>query len=212
MWVWNRTRYAIKPTVAFNPMERESGKPGFGLPYLRYPDPQPQVVNYWTEGSGGSAVNDQNFDRGLLDPSSSDYVHGDRRPRVTSTGMAWFRVYRSGPARFIITCGAGGSLGFRAWNDMNRDEKLQFGDDANFWGDLRNQESLMWYEVEWSPAVGGATYQCIDNEQRPDHYQWRPFNPVHENYPGGHQSQPHARNMVGTFRYIQRLRHEPTTW
>jgi hypothetical protein len=212
MWVWNRTRYAIKSTVAFNPMERDPSKPDFGMPYLRHPDPQPEVVNYWTENSDGSGVNDQNFDRGIVDPSSSDYIHGDPRPRASSLGLAWFRVLRTGPARFIITCGAGGSQGFRRWSDMNLLQQQEFSGDEGLWLSLRNQEILMWYEVEWSPAVGGATYQCIDNEQRPDHYQWRPFNPVHENYPGGHQSQTHARNMVGTFRYIQRLRTEPTEW
>jgi hypothetical protein len=170
------------------------------------------VVNNWTQSGGGSAVNDLNFDHGLLTPSTNDYVHGDPRPRTNSTGMSWFRVYRSGPARFIITCGAGGTLGFRRWTDMTASDQQQFGGDNRFWQSLRSQEIICWYEVEWSPAVGGATYQCLDNEQRPDHYQWRPFNPVHESYPNGHQSQTHARNMVGTFRYIQRLRNEPTIW
>jgi len=211
MWVWNRTPYAIAADAVFNPIEREPTSPDFAMPYLRHPDPQPVVVNYWTPGGAGSAVNDQNFDRGLIDPTS-DYVHGDPQPRMNSTAMAWFRVHRSGPARFIITCGAGATQGFRRWTDMSLTDRQQFGNDESLWHDLRNQEVIMWYEVEWSPAVGGATYQCIDNEQRPDHYQWRPFNPVHENYPGGHQSQTHARNMVGTFRYIQRLRHEPGAW
>ena len=211
MWVWARTPYAIKSDAVFNPIERKPTHPDFSMPYLRYPDPQPVVVNYWTPGGAGSTVNDQNFDRGIIDPSSSDHAHGDSRRRTNSTAMAWFRVHRSGPARFVITCGAGATEGFRRWTDMTLSERQQFGEES-LWNDLRNQEVIMWYEVEWSPAVGGATYQCIDNEQRPDHYQWRPFNPVHENYPGGHQSQTHARNMVGTFRYIQRLRHEPAAW
>jgi hypothetical protein len=214
MWVWKRTRYAIEPTVAFNPMERDPGKPGFGMPYLRHPDPQPQVVNHWSEGGDGSSVNDQNFDRGVVDPSANDHVHGDPRPRVTSLGLSWFRVRRTGPARFVITCGAGGTQGFRRWSDLDAAAKQEFGGEQgeSLWLSLRSQEILLWFEVEWSPAVGGATYQCIDNEQAPDHYQWRPFNPVHENYPNGHQSQTHARNLVGTFRYIQRLRHEPAEW
>jgi hypothetical protein len=209
MWVWTRAPYAIDASAVFNPIERDSTRPDFAMPYLRYPDPQPVVVNYWTPGGAGSAVNDENFDRGPHDPTS-DFVHGDPRPRVNSIGLGWFRVRRIGPARFIITCGAGATQGFRRWSDMSATDRAQFGNDDRLWHDLRNQEVIMWYEVEWSPAVGGATYQCIDNEQKPDHYQWRPFNPVHENYPGGHQSQTHARNMVGTFRYIQRLRNEPT--
>ena len=208
MWVWARTPYAIKANAVFNPINSKPADPDFAMPYLRHPDPQPMAVNGWIPG--GSAVNDLNFDRGVGDPS--DYVHGDSRPRANSTGMAWFRVHRSGPARFVITCGAGATMGFRRWTDMTLSERQQFNNNEPMWLDLRNQETIMWYEVEWSPAVGGATYQCIDNEQFPDHYQWRPFNPVHENYPGGHQSQTHARNMVGTFRYIQRLRFEPLNW
>jgi hypothetical protein len=212
MWVWRRPPYAIKADAVFNPIERDPTRPDFAMPYLRHPDPQPVVVNYWTPGGDGSSVRDSNFDRGPLDPSSSDFVHGDPQPRLNSIGLAWFRVYRSGPARFIITCGAGGTEGFRRWSDLSPDDRQRFGNDASLWLSLRSQEVIMWYEVEWSPAVGGATYQCIDNEQSPDHYQWRPFNPVHENYPGGHQSQTHARNLVGTFRYLQRLRHEPMEW
>ena len=42
MYVWKQTRYAIKPILAFNPINHdESNHSEFGRPYLRYPDPQP---------------------------------------------------------------------------------------------------------------------------------------------------------------------------
>jgi hypothetical protein len=209
MYVWERPPCAVALTHAHNPMQTDPTRADFGLPYLRYPDPQPVVSNGWMKNGNAGAVHANFFGDPTQQVSSkkNEYLFGDATPRMNSVGLSWFRVYRKGPATFIVTCGAGGTAGHRAWNIMTTNEKAAFGNDDNLWSNLRAQEILMWFEAEWSPAVGGATYQCIDNEQRPDHYQWRPFNTTHES-----QSQTHARNMVGTFRYIQRLRYEPDDW
>lgn len=209
MFMWERPPCAVQLTNSYNPMPQDSSHADFGLPYLRYPDPQPIINNAWEKNGPPSNVNDSNFGNPTLRTSTNldTYLHGDPRPRTNSLGMSWFRVYRKGPATFIITCGAGGSGGHRSWATMSVDDKEPFGGDQTLWENLRAEEIIMWFEAEWNPAVGGATYQCIDNEQHPDHYQWRPFNTTHEG-----QSQPHARNMVGTFRYIQRLRDEPDNW
>jgi hypothetical protein len=212
MFVWKRTRFAISPNAVCNPINTKSGASDFGLPLLRYPDPQPAVDNGWTPGSERISAN--LFDDGSQGSSRADYLHGDPTPRPNSTGLSWFRLMRIGPARFLITVGAGSTLGFRSWKEVVAAGALMeqyFGDPSTF-EVFRNEELRMWYLVEWSPAVAGATYQCIDNEQAPDHYQWRPFNPSHEWYPNGHQSQPHARNMVGTIRWSQKLLNEPPSW
>jgi hypothetical protein len=211
MFVRERPPYAVALTNAYNPISTNATQPDFGLPYLRYPDPQPVVLNNWIKTSGGAAVNAGKFGDPTkrYDDNKDLYLFGDPRPRSNSIGLGWFRIYRKPPggATFIITCGSGSSGGHREWNDMSTIEQQEFGGDGAMWASLRAAEVLMWFEAEWSPAVGGATYQCIDNEQHPDHYQWRPFNTTHEA-----QSQTHARNMVGTFRYIQRLRFEPDQW
>jgi hypothetical protein len=214
MWVWTRTRYAVQLTAAYNPIANQASASDYGMPYLRHPDPQPVVANGWP-----GAVSAATFDDGVGGATRHDFVHGDPAPRPGSQDLAWFRVLRTGAARFTVTCGAGGTRGFRSWQEVQQAESSGelpgataiFGS-REFFQQQYDDETRLWYLVEWSPAVGGATYQCIDNEQRPDHYQWRPFNPVHENYPSGHQSQPHARNMVGTIRWVQRLRNEPAAW
>lgn len=203
MQVWKRPPFALSQRVVFNPIQSNPASADFGMPYLRHRDPQP----YIDPAVAGTPA------------AFADWERGDETVRTGSAGQAWFRVRRTGPARFTVTCGAGATRGFASWNEIETEDRsgrepgaIQSFGDRGLFEALLTQEIRLWYEVEWSPAVGGATYQCVDNEQGPDHYQWRPFNPVHEWYPGGHQSQPHARNMVGTIRWIQRLRHQPAVW
>ena len=212
MFVWKRTRFAISQAAVYNPIATADGARDFGLPLLRNPDPQPAVSNGWNPGS--VRIDASLFDDGSQGSSRADYAHGDPTPRTNSTALAWFRLMRIGPARFLVTVGAGATLGFRSWPEVvaaGAAMEQYFGDPATF-AAFQADEVRMWFLVEWSPAVAGATYQCIDNEQAPDHYQWRPFNPSHEWYPNGHQSQPHARNMVGTIRWSQKLLIEPPAW
>jgi hypothetical protein len=56
---------------------------------------------------------------------------------------------------FIITCGAGGSQGFRDWDEVVSTYP-SVGDrpfDEMTFEQLRATERLLWYRVEWSPAV-----------------------------------------------------------
>jgi hypothetical protein len=209
MFVWRRTRFAISPATVCNAIDTTPGNTDFGLPLLRNPDPQPEVSNGWATGTVNAARFD---DPAYATNNYDDYVHGDPLPRSNSTAMSWFRVVRIGPARFVITCGAGGTLGYQSWTDVQNDHATALFATQDFFNDLSYAETRSWYMVEWSPAISGVTYQCIDNEQQPDHYQWRPFNAIHENFPWGWQSQPHARNMVGTMRWIQKLFVQPPVW
>lgn len=203
MHLWNRPPCATSQRIVFNPIQTDDRNPEFGIPYLKKCDPQSSL-----------------HPRVSVSPAEFDqWLKGKEGPLTGIADQAWFRVCRTGPARFTVTCGAGETRGFASWQEVVAEDSsgrepgaIQSFGDSGMFELLRAHEIRLWYEVEWSPSVGGATYQCVDNEQGPDHYQWRPFNPVHENYPGGHQSQPHARNMVGTIRWIQRLRHQPAIW
>jgi hypothetical protein len=208
MFVWNRTRFSISPTTVYNPIDTSAANGDFGLPLLRNPDPQPVVDNGWSAGSVSATL----FNDPQYQANNDDYLHGNPVPRGTSLGLSWFRVARIGPARFVVTCGAGGTLGYQSWIDVQNDNAAaQFGS-QDFFNVLQNDEIRMWYMVEWSPAVTAPIYQVMDNEQVPDHYQWRPFNATHELYPWGAQSQPLGRNMAGTFRWIQKLMTQPPIW
>jgi hypothetical protein len=104
MHVMERPPYAIQMTATYNPVDTDTTKPVWGMPYLRNPDPQPAISNQWP-----GTVTDANF---------AAFAQGDRRPRRQSQGLSWFRVHRERPSVFVITCGAGASLGFKHWGEV----------------------------------------------------------------------------------------------
>ncbi len=73
------------------------------------------------------------------------------------------------------------------------------------------QEARLWYRIEWSSAVKDASYHDIQNEYPffglKDHYALWPMNSS-----DSHQCEAHTRGMVGTMRWVQRLRAEPARW
>ncbi len=147
------------------------------------------------------------------------YAAGDRRPLPSGQTGAWFRVLRDGPATFVVTCGCGGTMGFRLqdWSGgahaMSAADKALFADDLDTFRELEAQEVRLWYRVEWSPNVAAADYQCIENNLGGDHYVEWPINASAMNADTGTmRSQPHPANMVGTIRWVQRLVNEPTYW
>lgn len=220
MYVMKRPPYAIQPTVAPNvirttasPDPVDVGHPEFGMPYLKYPDPQPAVDNGWTRPDG-TLVNAARF---------NDWEQGDKDPRLNSTGMAWFRVWRESGATFVVTCGAGATRGFRSWSEMTPDERAEFGNDPGLFATVQANEIRLWYRVEWSAAVMGMDYHMLDHSlgRDRDHYMVWPINASHSEsrahrlYGGGgheYRTQTHARSMAGTIRWVQRLVTEPTHW
>lgn len=187
MYVMRRPPYAIRLTAAYNPIDTTPGSPDYGLPYLRNPDPQP-VSATW-----------------------NDFATGDATPAASSVDQSWFRVCRISGARFIVTCGAGGTRGWRDWSELNSvggpAARAQFNDDSAFFDSLLQSEVRLWYEVEWSAAVNDPSYMVMHQDIRPDHFYWKPFNVTHEA-----RSQPSARNFAGTIRWIERLDSPPATW
>jgi hypothetical protein len=185
MHVLERPPYAASLTVAYNPINTVTSDPDFGMPYLRNPEPLP-AVNTWMA-----------------------YETGDRRPRATSTAMSWFRVYRDGPATFVVTCGGGATMGFRDWPEVvAQGEQAQFYFDQDVFQDALAAEIRLWYRIEWSPSVPAPDHHLIDNEVHDDreHYQSWPVN-ASEVAPGAgsQRSVPHQKNALGTIRWVQRL-------
>lgn len=191
MQVLERPPFAIRLNATPNAMVSDEADPDFGRPYLKNPDPQPQGE------------------------TNADYLSSDRRVRQSSANRSWFRVYREGPATFIITCGAGGTQGFRDWDEVQGAGAAvvaEFGD-VTFFNNMRSQETRFWYRVEWSPAIATADVHNIKNawnQTNEDHYVSYPMNTSNSQI--NPRSQAQCRNLGGTFSYIQRLQKPPTWW
>ncbi len=210
MYVRERPPYAIRLDAVYNPIAASG--PDEGLPWLINPDPQPQASNRWNGGNHtvNPTVNDW-----------YDYKNGDPRPRIRTMNRAWFRLWRDGPATFVVTCGAGGTLGYRLkdWNvndpvtGLPMVDHALFGNDYETFRDLDAHEIRFWYRVEWSAAVLALDYHNLDHELGidRDHYMSWPPNASHT-WRHSRRTQMHAKNMVGTISWVQRLVTEPTNW
>ncbi|HYE04960.1 MAG TPA: hypothetical protein VEL07_05485 [Planctomycetota bacterium] len=184
-FVMRRPPFAISPRTALNPVLLDPARPWSEILGLTAFDPQPAVAR------------------------EDDFEAGDRASRPGTSGRAWFRCWRmpatspDGPhATFIVTCGAGATLGWRRFADA---PPGTFPDQAAF-DALRGAETILWYEVAWSAAVGaGVTnhYWVVGEDQRgwrlnaigsPRQHSWR---------------RPHSRQFGGTFASIRRLAGEP---
>jgi hypothetical protein len=204
MQVMERPPFAIRSTMVANPID-------------------PDETKTWRD-----RISYKNSDpRAVRDDDWAEFARGDRRPRSMSTALAWFRIYRkpivdvvssdaddpgvrrSSPAVFVISCGAGASHGFRDWAEVvAAGEQDRFGSEPDFTA-LRADETILWYEAEWNPAVS----QNIEFHYRysglamPGTYEWEDINRA-----GGHNSW--TQQFGGTFLYIRRLDQDqrPTIW
>lgn len=191
MHVLERPPFAIRLDATPNAMVTDEADPAFGRPYLKNPDPQ------------------------SLADTRAEFMSADRRIRQSSIDRAWFRVYREAPATFIITCGSGGTRGFRDWAEVQgagAAAVAEFGDET-FFNTVRNQEIRLWYRVQWSAAIATGEVHNIKNawnSGNEDHYVSYPMNTSNSTINPRSQAQP--RNLGGTFSYVQRLRVPPTWW
>jgi hypothetical protein len=185
---WERPPYAIASTVAPNAISTDRTSPDFGRPYLRNRDPMPLARDWDAFASGNPA------------------------PVAQSAGMAWFRCYRESAARFIVTCGAGASEGWKDWSEVPPGERARFQDDPALFAEIVAQERRMWYRVEWSAAVVADNYHSIDYHVNSigEHYYLIAVNGVYGN--GDGRSQMRAPNPVGTIRWVERLPEPPAAW
>ncbi len=207
-----RPPYAIAPVAAPNPIAISGTYRG--LPYVRNPDPIP--ANH-PVAAGQPAV-------ALSAAEWADYVRGDPTPMQTANEPTWFRVFREGRppapatpppsatygASFVVTCGCGGTMGWKTWQEIPSAEQSRFNNDPAYWQSLRDAESILWYRIEWSASVATPDYYTINNDfvfPNSDHYFASSMNAT-----TGIRSQPHNVNMTGTIRYVQRLMQEPDYW
>jgi len=205
MYVETQPPFADRLNATYNPIDTDPTKPDFGMPYMRNPDPQP-VASSW-----------------------ATYVTGDPTPVQNSLNLAWFRVYRDGPATFIVTCGAGPSLGFRTWAEMSSSDHDTFGNNQALFDEAVTQDYFTWYRVEWSASVQDEEYhQNVQLRWERDNYVKNVFDlsqsPLnnHTLDAGGSWNDgntgrwgwghTHNRNFVGTIKWIQRLKDPPTQW
>ncbi len=202
---WNRPPYAISPDVAPNAIENDPAKPLFGLPLLRKPDPQPAVTTSYAE-----------------------FAAGDPRLVPGSAGRGWFRLYRDGPATFVVTVGSGATQGFSTWNEV-----VALGQTGAFVGGeatfeaLLSEEARLWYRIEWSPGIGVFLDQStpsqgqMDRSVFVDHHDWYTHGRSlgHDIFVGTEMMRTSivkawstSTNQGGTIQWIQRLRAPPEVW
>lgn len=212
--------YAIRPTMAYNPISFASSPsdPDYGVPLLRHPDPQPvgdeTTGNGWRPTTSGAAS-------GVTARNHLVWSRGDERVRQTTAGKAWFRVRRESPAVFLLTCGAGGTEGFRSWAEVERAGEAQRFGDRTFYEHVRASEMRLWYRIEWSAAITEAIDRTILFEraswnkpfaQGHPHYLTTPPNSTFVPLQESGMTQNWLKNPVGTVRWVSRLAHEPGEW
>ena len=157
---------------------------------------------------------------------------GDARPRPGSMARAWFRANRQDADRFILTCGGGGSQGWRDWREIRgAGAEDEFNGDRAWFEQARAQEVVLWYLVQWSPAIGTSELHnphpvlWVDGDhprRSPagtyigDHHVMFPMNTSQSrDIEGGWypmRTLTHSKNMVGTIRWVQRLTKPPSRW
>ena len=194
MYVRKKPPYATALTVCYNPINTNAASQvnnDYLMPYLRNPDPRPLTNQTWNQ-----------------------FVVGDPTPVTQTNSKAWFRVLREGPSTFLITCGAGGTQGFHNYDEaVNQGMAGQFNNDRGFFGNLATQEIRLWYRVEWSASSAEGTYHWQNHHTQQDtdsYFQWAVNASSTHTY--GNRSPSGDKNMGGTFRWIMRLRNEPTNW
>jgi len=195
---WTRPPYAISPDAAPNAIENDPTKPLFGLALMRKPDPQPAVTTAY-----------------------ADFAAGDPRLVPGTAGRGWFRLFRDGPATFVITVGSGATQGFKTWSEVEAlgQNSAFVGGEAAFEA-LRSEEVRLWYRIEWSPGISvfidgsTPTQGQFDRSVFVDHHDWY----THIRTSRGEiltsivKPWSTSANQAGTIQWIQRLRAPPEVW
>ncbi len=192
MHTWRRPPWAVSVADP-NPINTDAIASDYGMPYLRNMDPM-------VPGTAPGAASTMS----TLVPSYNDWRSGDDTPLPDSVGLGWFRLYRDGPATFVVTCGGGATYGYKDWNDVDATSRVRFfGDSKAIFDAEYANEVRLWYRIEWSPAInlgltvgGGAEGNTYSDF-------------------GGASSGsilPGMENACGTIQWVQRLRTPPDTW
>lgn len=202
-----RPPFAISPALP-NPILTPYSDPPvaitdsrFGEPLRTRPDPLP-VNTQETGGSPATYVTD-----------SADFRRGDPTLKAGTTALAWFRIYRDGPATFVITCGAGATQGFRDWAEVQATGNTAlFLDDARLFRELVSNEARLWYRLEWSPAISAAGDEVSVNSFDVDYSPARDYVYNPDIYHDKARWSAGLTNACGTIQWVQRLDQPPLVW
>ncbi len=114
---------------------------------------------------------------------------------------------------FLITCGAGASLGFRNWAEvLSAGAGAAFHNDPEIFAMVRSEESLLWFRTEWSPFIGDYSGKGLRQGQAPPGKS-HPINSDAERNDGFASASTYiTQSHFGSIRWTQRLDREPPTW
>ena len=242
MYVMRRTPYAVTNKLVHNPINADAS---FNIDNLRDGSLDYRMANLPVEPV---AKNWADFVTGDRSPVMSSvglaWFRVYREPpemhdgnRNNFTGPApdsitdWYDV-EAMPGHhgiFIVTCGSGGTLGFKNWQEVTATYPTATDrpfDQATF-ESLRETERILWYRLEWSAAVVPGSYGIVSERQgrtqfriprqrHPDgELQMAPNSPtVHAGVEGSGTFEGGfcSINQVGTIDWIMRLEREPADW
>ena len=195
MYAMQRPPFAVTNRLVHNPINADGPRGGDAstyellidgdewldenLDYEMYNLPVEPAVDNWDEFAAGNLspmmeTVGMAWFRIYREPEE---MHNGIRNDVTSSrnnGIAdWFDV-EAMPGHhgiFIVTCGSGGTLGYRDWDEVlmcTTADNRPF-DEATF-KSLREAERILWYRIEWSPGVLAGSYSNIGQERNPDRF------------------------------------------
>jgi len=111
---------------------------------------------------------------------------------------------------FLVTAGAGASLGFRDWAEVVAAGKTAIFDSAGEFDRIRAAEAIRWYRLEWSPYHNmGSGKGLRANSQHTDINNLVSISGYSSNNGDAFYSVPYP---FGHIRWVQRLDQEPPTW
>lgn len=218
MEVLERPPYAVRADAAPNPIEWRLTDPAvpssapvdpvrYGLPSFPTPDPVPlgmdPVTLAWQPLTAEESTR-------YADPVDRWRSGDDRLRQLGSTG-AWFRLYRDGPATFVVTCGSGGTFGYRPEEIDAAVLARHFAGDRRLYDSLHAEEVRLWYRVEWSPAINRFANDR-DNDGFKYYISPRWYSGAEDNYQIGASVRASATNALGTINWVQRLDQPPREW
>jgi hypothetical protein len=189
MYTMRRPPYAIKPHLSLNPVPLGPADANDAA----------KLTQAWS-----ALIGFANRDPQPVEASWPDFRDGDRTPRSLTGPAAWFRVRRSDVATFVLTCGAGNTMGFRNWTEVTDAGMIDTFGSQDAFDAARRDEIILWYQVEWSEMVTGNSFL---------HLHYARWNQRYTGDPGLTAAEaPNTRQFGGTFSYLLRLVDEPTDW
>ncbi len=210
--------YAVRGDAAPNSVEARLTDPAtpssapvdsvrYGLPSFPIPDPVPLGMDPQTLAWNALSANETARFTDVV----GKWRQGDDRLRPSGSTGAWFRLYRDGPATFVITCGSGGTFGYRP-NEVDAAVlAARFGGDRRLYDSLQSEEVRLWYRIEWSPAIGRFANDR-DNTGFEKYVSGTWYGGPEDNYQLGQTVRASGTNVLGTIQWVQRLREPPRDW